>query len=92
VILTRIRGYGYLRREGEGVKCYCAGTMGVRGIEKGPKGPFSISVLVEVGRSPPHIPNLLEECHDLIDYGLEGASGILSGFDEIATLLDVLIE
>ena len=45
-----------------------------------------------MGRSPPHIPQLLEECHDLIDYIEEGAGGILSAFYQITTLLGMLIK
>jgi len=57
--------------------------------KKGPSGPF---FLTEVGRSPPHIPHLLEDRHDLIDYCGEGADGILSRFDQVPPLLRMLVE
>ena len=58
--------------------------------KRAPKGPLS---LTEVCRSPPDIPHLLEECHDLVDYRHENVLGRLivgAPLDEITTLFRML--
>ena len=46
----------------------------------------------EVGQSLPRFAHLLKDRHDLIDHAEESAAGILSPFDQITTLLGVLIQ
>jgi hypothetical protein len=58
--------------------------------KKGPRR--ALCTLTEVGRSPPRIPHLLEDRHDLIDYCAERADGILSRFDQVSTLLGMQVE
>ena len=49
------------------------------------------SASTELGRSPPDIPQLLEECHDIVDYFTESDGVVVPTLDEITTLFSMLV-
>lgn len=57
--------------------------------ERVPRDPLR---LIEVRRSSPRVRNLLEERHDLVDDGHEGAVVILSSFNSVATICGVHVK
>ncbi len=47
------------------------------------------------GRSPPEIPYLIEECHDIVDYHHENALGFITVgtlLDKVTTLFSMLVK
>ena len=83
--------------------CYlvwCVGRVKKTGLPNG--SPVHITCVLqyaayfsastEVGPSPPDIPHLLEECHDIVDYFTENGGVVVPTLDKITTRFSMLVK